>query len=204
MLTYLIFGSGYAFAAAIQPGPLQAFLIARVAANGWRRTLPASLAPLISDGPIAVVAVLLIGQLSLRMQNGLQAAGGLLLIYFAWTTFRRWRGSDGGGTDNSAPQTLLEAVVVNLLNPNPYLGWSLVLGPSVHAAWQEHPAHAVVLIVAFYATMASTLAAFILFVGTVGRLGTRAQRALIGVSASVLACLGLYLVARAASALLGA
>lgn len=48
-------GSGLAFAAAVQPGPLQAFLVSRVVARGWRHTLPACIAPLLSDGPIALL-----------------------------------------------------------------------------------------------------------------------------------------------------
>jgi hypothetical protein len=53
MLESLIIGSSFAFTAAIQPGPLQAFFLSSVAKRGWLRTLPASLAPLLSDGPIA-------------------------------------------------------------------------------------------------------------------------------------------------------
>ena len=56
-----------AFAAAIQPGPLQAFLLARVAAAGWKRTLPAVLAPLLSDIPIATLAVLGLYQLAVSV-----------------------------------------------------------------------------------------------------------------------------------------
>ena len=44
MFELMLIGGGFAFAAAVQPGPLQAFLLARVAADGWKRTLPAALA----------------------------------------------------------------------------------------------------------------------------------------------------------------
>ncbi len=43
MLPNVLLGSGFAFAAVIQPGPLQAFLLSRAVAAGWRRTLPAAL-----------------------------------------------------------------------------------------------------------------------------------------------------------------
>jgi threonine/homoserine/homoserine lactone efflux protein len=51
MLGYLTIGVTYAFAAAVQPGPFQAYLISLTLVNGWRRTLPAVLAPLLSDFP---------------------------------------------------------------------------------------------------------------------------------------------------------
>jgi threonine/homoserine/homoserine lactone efflux protein len=201
MLKYLLLGSGYAFAAAIQPGPLQAFLAARVVAVGWRRTLPACLAPLLSDGPIALAALVLLDQLSQTAQEILRAAGGLLLGYLAWTAFRQWRNPTDTVASQSAPRTVLEAALVNVTNPNPYLGWALVLGPSVHTAMLERPAHAVVLIAAFYATMVLMLAGFIYLVGTVRFLGSRAQRALVGASAAVLGVLGLYLLGSAVWAL---
>jgi hypothetical protein len=65
----------------------------------------------------------------------------------------------------------------------------------------ERPAHAVVLIAAFYATMVLMLAGFIYLVGTVRFLGSRAQRALVGASAAVLGVLGLYLLGSAVWAL---
>jgi threonine/homoserine/homoserine lactone efflux protein len=195
MLKYLVLGSGLAFAAAIQPGPLQAFLLTRTAASGWRRTLPACLSPLISDGPIALVALLVLGQLPPIFQSVVRAAGGAFLIYLAWTALRQWRTGAGTGSIVSAPRTLLEATLVNLLNPNPYIAWALVIGPAVLAAWHEHPSHAMTLVAAFYGTMTVVLAGFIFLAGTSGLLGARGRRALIGVSALVLAALGVYLLA---------
>lgn len=193
MLEYLLIGGGFAFAAAVQPGPLQAFLISRVAATGWKRTLPACLAPLISDVPIALLVLLALGRLSVTAQHLLRASGGGLLLYFAYVAMRQWRNPSALDGHRSAPRTLFAAVLVNLLNPNPYLGWALVLGPSALAAWREHPAHAVALVCAFYGTMVAMLALFILLVGTVRFLSPRAQRGLIAVSALALAGLGLFL-----------
>lgn len=197
MLQYLLLGSSYAFTAAIQPGPLQAFLASRVAATGWRRTLPACLAPLLSDGPIALIALVLLDQLPPIAQEVLQAAGGILLVYFAWVAFRQWRSHQEADAAGSAPRTLLEATLVNLLNPHPYLGWALVLGPLVHRAMAEQATYAIALVAAFYATMVFMLAGFILLIGTARFLGSRAQRALVGASAAILAGLGLYLLGRA-------
>jgi threonine/homoserine/homoserine lactone efflux protein len=193
MLNYILLGSGLAFTAAIQPGPLQAFLLARIAASGWRRTLPACFSPLISDGPIALVSLLVLGELPEFLQQILRGAGGLLLMYLAWTAFRKWRNPERPTPAVSAPRTMLQAALVNLLNPNPYLGWALVLGPSVLTAWQETPADGIALLAAFYITMVATLAGFVFLVGTTRFLGPRVQRAIAGLSALVLAGLGVYL-----------
>jgi len=201
MLSYLLFGSGFALAAVLQPGPLQAFLASRVAASGWRRTLPACLAPLLSDIPIALLALLVLRELPPLFQELLRAAGGLLLLYLAWIAYRQWRSPSEAVVSGSAPRTFLEATLVNLLNPHPYIGWTLVLGPSLIAAWNEHGTYAVALVVAFYGTLVVGLAAFILLVGTARFLGPRGQRALVGVSAALLAALGIYLLAVAVGGL---
>jgi len=194
MLEYVLIGSGFAFAAAIQPGPFQAFLLTRVAQNGWKRTLPASLSPLISDGPIALLALFVLNQISEGMSRILQGAGGVFLIYLAWTSYRRWQQLTDieSETDGSVPRTLFQAATVNLLNPSPYLGWSLVLGPAFLKAWQHSPGNGIALIVAFYTTMVVVLGCTILLFGTTRLLGLRNRRALILVSVILLAALGVY------------
>ncbi len=194
MIESIVFGSSFAFAAAVQPGPLQAFLLARVAAAGWQRTLSAVLAPLISDIPIAVLVLLVLGRLPAGAQQGLRAAGGVLLLYLAWAAFRQLRRPPeaSGAAPHSAPRTLLQAALVNVLNPNPYLGWALVLGPAAVAAWHRDPASAVALVAAFYGTMAATLAALVVLFGTARFLSAGAQRGLAAVSAAALAALGAY------------
>lgn len=193
MLENFLVGSGFAFAAALQPGPLQAFLVSRVAATGWKRTLPACLAPLIGDVPIAILILFVLGQLTPTVQHLLRAGGGALLLYFAYVAMRQWRHPAELDMRRSAPRTLLDAVLVNLLNPNPYLGWALVLGPAALSAWHERPAHAAVLVGAFYGTMIVMLVLFIFLVGTVRFLGSRGQRALLAASSLALAGIGLYL-----------
>jgi threonine/homoserine/homoserine lactone efflux protein len=194
LLKYLLIGSSFAFAAAAQPGPLQAFLLARVAANGWRRTLPAALAPLISDGPIALLILLILHRVPGGIERALRLAGGVVLLYFAYAAFMEWRRTRdlAAQTGGSAPRTLFQAVAVNLVNPGPYIGWSLVLGPLAIEAWQQTPAHAVGLVAAFYITMVTCLALFILLLGTTSFLGPRGRRSLLLLSAFALAALGIY------------
>lgn len=190
----VLFGAGFAFSAAIQPGPLQAFLFSRAAAVGWKRTLPASLCPLLSDILPALLALFVLGRLPAMAQQLLQAAGGFLLLYLGWSASRRLRSPVEPSVPDlgSVPGTLFQAVLVNVLNPNPYLGWALVLGPAVAAAWHRHPGSAVALLAAFYGTMVATLAALVCAFGTARFLSARTQRALVGASVVILAALGIH------------
>jgi len=83
MIESIFIGSGFAFAAAVQPGPLQAFLLSKVAQSGWRRTLPASLAPLLSDIPIALLMLFFLNNISTAIYGVLKVSGGILLLYYA-------------------------------------------------------------------------------------------------------------------------
>jgi len=194
MLKYILIGGGFAFAAAAQPGPLQAFLLSRVAVGGWKRTLPAAFAPVISDGPIAVLVLVVLNRVAGGFEHILKFAGGILLLYFAGSALAAWR-RDKAGTEMeapSAPRTLLQAVSVNLVNPGPYLGWSLVLGPLAIEAWNESAGYAIVLIASFYVTMVLSLGLFILLLGTTSFLGPRGRRALLFASSVALASIGVY------------
>ena len=193
MLEIILFGSGYAFAAAIQPGPLQAFLLNSVARHGWKRTLPAALAPIISDGPIILLALLVLNRLPEGWTRLLRGAGGIFLIYLAWASYRQWqRETEIAAEEKKVPRTLLQAVAVNLLNPAPYLGWSLVLGPALLDAWAVAPANGIALLVSFYGILVLATAGIILLFGTTTFLSPSRRRTLVLVSAVLLAGLGVY------------
>jgi threonine/homoserine/homoserine lactone efflux protein len=194
MLKYILLGGGFAFAAAVQPGPLMAFLLSRVALVGWRRTLPAAFAPVISDGPIAVLVLFVLHRVAGGFEQILKAAGGILLLYFAGNALAEWRrGKTGAGSKMpSGPQTLFQAVTVNLVNPGPYLGWSLVLGPLAMEAWRQSSGYAISLVASFYVSMVLSLALIILLFGTTSFLGAQGRRALLLASSAALASIGVY------------
>jgi len=193
-IEYITIAGGFAFAAAIQPGPLQAFLLSRVASVGWKRTLPAAFAPLISDGPIAAFMLIVLHQVAHGFERFLKGAGGIVLLYFAVKTIHEWRRlrSESDTENLESAKTLMQAVAVNAVNPGPYLGWSLILGPLVLEAWAEQPLYAVVCVASFYTVMVSTMLAFILVLGTTSFLGPRGRHGLMVLSAIALAVLGVY------------
>ena len=194
MIGYVVLGMTYAFAASVQPGPLQAYLVSQALRHGWRRALPGALSPVVSDGPIIVLVLLVLTRVPPVLIQILRCAGGAFLVWLAFGAYRSWRDYDpdaaaGGGTGS---RSLLGATLVNLMNPGPYLGWSLIMGPLLLKAWHEAPANGIALVVAFYAVMVLSQAAIILLFATPGRAGPRLTRNLIGVSALALAGLGAW------------
>jgi threonine/homoserine/homoserine lactone efflux protein len=194
LAVYLILGITFGFAAAVQPGPLQTFLISRTLNNGWRHTLPAAGAPLVSDIPIVILVLLILNNVPLLVENILHFAGGFFVLFLAWGAFKSFKNYSLQQTAplKSARRNFIDAVIVNLLNPNPYLAWSLVLGPLLLKGWREAPANGIGLIAGFYGAVILTTAGIVLLFATVRRFVARVSRILIGISAVALAGFGLY------------
>ncbi len=194
MTGYLILGITYAFAAAVQPGPFQTYLISQTLTNGWRRTVPAAFAPLFSDGPIIALVLLVLSRMPAWLVQVLQGAGGVFILYLAFGAFKTWRDFDvtKAVEVRSSRQTVLKAITVNLLNPAPYIGWSLVMGPLLIKGWREAPANGIALLTGFYVTMIIVTLGIMLLFSAARNLGPRVNRALVGVSAIALTCFGLY------------
>ena len=201
MLPYLILGMTYAFAAAVQPGPLQTYLISQTLSHGWRRTLPAAFSPLLSDGPVIVLVLLVLSRVPAWLAQGLRLAGGVFVLYLAWGAAKTWRAYHAQRMA-PAPSSLLRAALVNVLNPNPYISWSLVLGPLLLKGWREAPSHGVALLAGFYGVMVLSLAGTIALFAAARNLGPRVNRVLIGLSSLALACFGCYLLFGSAGDLL--
>src|SRR5512137_840532 len=91
MFLYLLQGLTLGMSAAATPGPFQAFLLNQSARIGWRRTLPAACSPLISDGPIIVLVMLILTSMPWWFIETLRFGGGLFLLYLSRTAFRAAR-----------------------------------------------------------------------------------------------------------------
>ena len=194
MWLYLLQGIGYGLAAASQPGPFQTYLISQTLTRGWKRTLPAALAPLVSDGPIILICVLVLSQVPEWMQRILYIAGGSFILYLAYGTYNSWKKFDSRlpSLETGTQQSILKAALMNALSPGPYIFWTLVTGPILLKGWRETPVNGIGFLIGFYVTLISSLAALILIFGTAAKLGPKFNRMLLGISAIALTCFGLY------------
>jgi threonine/homoserine/homoserine lactone efflux protein len=194
MWPYLLQGILFGFAAAAQPGPLQTYLISESLAKGWKKSLPAAFAPLVSDGPIIALCLLVLSQVPSWFQKFLYIAGGSFVLYLAYGAYKAWKNFDSSlrGREPIKGQSIFKAAFVNVLSPGPYIFWSLVTGPILVAGWRETPAFGITFMLGFYVTFILLLILIIFVFGTLRNLGEKIQRALIGLSAGALFCFGLY------------
>jgi len=193
MVNYLFFGITYAFACVVQPGPFQAFLFSESIKNGWRKTIPLVFAPLLSDVPVIILVLLVLTNVPHEVLLTLQIVGGVFLMYLAFNAYQAWRTFTPNVTDDKTPQfTLFKAILVNLLNPNPYIAWSLVMGPFLIKGWNEAPVNSIVLLTGFYGSMVIYSIMLTGLFAAARNFGPRISRIAIGISVIAFAAFGLY------------
>ena len=194
MLNFLLQGLTLGFAAGAQPGPFQTYLISQTLSQGWRRTWIAAFAPLVSDGPIVALVLLVLSQVPDWFQRVLQIGGGLFVLYLAWGAYKAWQAfaPDAETLPQTGPRSLLRAALMNALSPGPYLFWSLVIGPLLVTAWRKNPSNALSILLAFYFAMIGLNFTVVLLFGQAARFGNQARKAMLGFSVLALAGFGLY------------
>jgi threonine/homoserine/homoserine lactone efflux protein len=193
MISYLLQGLGLGLAAAAQPGPFQAYLVGEALEKGWRRTLPAGLAPLLSDGPIVALVLLALHRVPAPLVHGLYVVGGIFVLYLATQAFAAWRTFNPGSPAErrQTGSSIWRAALMNALSPGPYIYWSLVSGPIFLTAWREAHTSGLGFLAGFYTAMVGTSAAIIVLAALARELGSRVNRVLVGISALALLALGL-------------
>jgi threonine/homoserine/homoserine lactone efflux protein len=118
----------FGLASGIKPGPLGIFVIQQTLSRGLPAGVRASLAPIITDGPIIIAALWLLSNFKSieLLAAALSLAGGLYLLWLAAKMFRVRELSLSAKL--RAQGSLATAVKLNFLNPGPYLFWFTVGG----------------------------------------------------------------------------
>jgi threonine/homoserine/homoserine lactone efflux protein len=110
----------------LAPGPLLTVVITQTLRHGPREGALIAAAPLVTDLPIIVAGLLLLGALqdATWLFAAISVAGGIYVMRLAWETWH----SGPVTVDATAepPRSLRRGVVVNLLNPHVYLFWGTV------------------------------------------------------------------------------
>lgn len=153
MWAYLSLGLSMGLNAGISPGPLLALVITASLRSGFAGGLQVALAPLVSDLPIVALSVLLAGNLPPEATRWVGIVGGLVVVWMGVGAIRAGRRATlpgEGRAQSEHRRELWRGVVVNVLNPHPYLFWTVVGGPALVNGWRESPLHALAFLVPFY------------------------------------------------------
>ena len=125
----------------LKPGPLNTLVITETLQHDWKAGTKVALSPLITDAPIITISALLWSQAT-------SLSGVESILYIAGAAFLTWLGIDGLRStspnfddidQNQAEHSLRRGVITNLLNPNPWMFWTLAGAPFMVAAWNQSP-----------------------------------------------------------------
>ena len=138
-----------------KPGPLQTLVITETLKRDWKAGLKVTLAPLVTDGPIILLCALVVSSLSNYGQffAFISFAGAIFLLYMAYETFIIDEVQiDEGNSGNSGNSPFYKGIITNLLNPNPYVYWTLIGSPFLIKAFEEDAFMPFVFLFSFFLT----------------------------------------------------
>ena len=155
----------FGLSAGFSPGPLMALVIAQTLRYGVREGILAASAPVLTDAPIIIISFLVLSKLSTvgPVIGMISALGGFYVLYLSYETFKI--GPVKIETSVVQPRSLKKGVLVNALNPHPYLFWVTVGAPFILKIQQNEPIAPWVFILSFYCLLIGSKVILSLIVG---------------------------------------
>ncbi len=150
VFTGIAAGAALGLSAGIAPGPMFSLVLAQTLTHNVWEGIKVALAPLVTDGPIIVLSLVCMTVLATypAVIGVIGLAGAAMLVYYGLDCFR-FSGTETDALPRS-PGSFKKAIVVNLLNPHPYMFWALVGAPMLVKSAKTGFAGPVAFLVAFY------------------------------------------------------
>lgn len=120
----------------VSPGPITALMLGETFQRGFKRGIQVPLALIVSNIFFALLSVTLLSfsfQFSQKAEQFLGIIGGLLLIFMA---VQEWR-AQAHLELKTASKPFLKALLIESLNPHPYLFWFTILAPTLTGLIQK-------------------------------------------------------------------
>jgi threonine/homoserine/homoserine lactone efflux protein len=134
MVNFLTMGSILGLSAGFAPGPLLTLVISETLRHDVKSGVKVALAPMITDLPIIMLTLFILVKLSgfHKVLGIISCMGGFFVLYLGWQSMvTKGVELDLQGTRS---KSLAKGIIVNTLNPHPYLFWLGVGGPTVTKA----------------------------------------------------------------------
>lgn len=195
MIAATFAGLVYGLSAGLTPGPLLALVLRQSLSHGRREGLLVALSPLVTDLPIVVVTLLLVGRaMTLDWFFVLVSFGGAAyLLVLAVETARAPLPT--AAVVGDAPRSLWAGALANALSPHPYLFWLTVGAPTAVKAFRDEGLVAAAgFIAGFYALLIGSKAMLALLLGgSKGRVPPGVYRAVMSLLGFALAIFAVFL-----------
>jgi len=134
----------------LSPGPLLTLVFTQTIKHNRTEGIKVALSPLITDLPIILITVLILGRLA-RFDMFLAVisfAGAIFLVYLGIESLRTRELSIRLQTSDSG--SLKKGIIANFLNPSPYLFWTTVGTPLMLKAYKTDLLTSILFMMSFY------------------------------------------------------
>jgi threonine/homoserine/homoserine lactone efflux protein len=165
MLNFLGIGCILGLSAGFAPGPLLTLVISETLQHDLKAGVKVALAPIITDLPIIIFTLFILAKLSgfHKVLGVISCAGGLFVLYLGVQSIRT-KGVELN-LQGMRPNSLTKGIIVNALNPHPYLFWFSVGAPTVTNAMKQGIFAPLAFIGSFYALLVGSKIVIALLVG---------------------------------------
>jgi threonine/homoserine/homoserine lactone efflux protein len=125
----IVAGVVFGLSAGVSPGPLLTLVISETLSHGLRAGIRVAVAPLVTDGPIILISIFLLSQLSQAdaILGIVSIIGALFIAYLGFDSLRI-REVDLK-VEQPQSKSLQKGILTNALSPHPYVFWFSVGGP---------------------------------------------------------------------------
>ena len=150
----VLFAVSLGLFAGISPGPLMTLVMTSSLERGFRAGTLIAIAPLLTDLPVILISLLLLGQVPEWFLAALTVAGGLFVGYIGVKTVRdAGRVREIEFSQAGSRRDLARGAMVNLLSPHPWLFWFTVGSPFMIQRWSVARWEAIAFVVIFIALL---------------------------------------------------
>jgi threonine/homoserine/homoserine lactone efflux protein len=174
--------------AGLAPGPMLSLVITQTLQHNAKEGIKVALSPLVTDLPIIGLCLIVLARWTdaAWLLGTISLAGGVYILFLAYESARFK--PLAASTAASQPASMRKGIVVNFLNPHPYLFWITVGSPLLIKAWKDNPLAPLLFLTCFYGLLVGAKILLALLVGrTRNLLGSRGYIALMRVMGMVLA-----------------
>jgi threonine/homoserine/homoserine lactone efflux protein len=165
MIEYLTIGTLLGLSAGFAPGPLLTLVISETLQHDIGAGIKVALAPIATDLPIIILTVSILGELSdfHGILGAISLAGGFLILYMGYEGIRT-RDVELKLREEK-PRSWTKGMIVNALNPHPYLFWLTVGAPIIAKAANQGLSAPSVFIASFYVFLVGSKIVLAILVG---------------------------------------
>ncbi|MFO7786101.1 MAG: LysE family translocator [Thermodesulfobacteriota bacterium] len=165
MIDFLTMGIVLGLYAGFAPGPLLALTVSETLQHDIAAGMKVAVAPIVTDLPIILLTVFVLSRFSgfHQVLGVISLVGGCFVLYLGYGSLKTKGISIH--IEETGPGSLKKGILVNALNPSPYLFWFSVGGPAIIQAMGQGRADPFVFVGSFYIFLLGSKAGLALLTG---------------------------------------